>query len=160
MTDTLAVCLQGKSPFQDHMIRERIWLSGEILSLEPEDDIVRYPQPPDHAGALSEKFISKHLGEKVVWAEKHAKRLQAISKQRERNIERAEREMNTAVDRLKSDLATGKQTQQAHAVLEQLMSTWAWALDGENPPPASVAARFDIPGVGALKIPFLARSRL
>lgn len=150
------------------MIRERVLLSGEILSLEPEEDLVRYLQHPDRVGVISEEFVSKYMGGKALWTERYARRIQAISEQRERNIERAEREMNAAVDRLKLDLAaskdgSGRRGAQARGVLEQLMSTWAWALDGENPPPGSIAARCDIPGAGALKdvsAPLYPRSRL
>jgi hypothetical protein len=120
------------------MIRERVSTQGVIRPLELESELPAMQVPPELVGTLSEHAIRRYVTGHARFTKKFARAIRNIEKHRQRNIDRATRDMDQHIAALQHYLDR-EQTGTPDASW-----TLAWALDAdERPPPSSIVARRD-----------------
>jgi len=138
------------------MIRERISTRGVLRPLEPEGELAAMQVPSELIGTLSERAIQRYVTGKERLDKKFAPTIKRIEKQRQRNIDRASRDINQHIAALQHYLdrenesaipgGSGTDPERTRADTVGAPSSWnmAWALDeDERPPPSSIVARRD-----------------
>ncbi|KAL1746689.1 Alpha/Beta hydrolase protein [Schizophyllum fasciatum] len=113
------------------MIRERVATSGVIRPLEPESELPAFQIDPDAVGRITELTVRRFIDGKARYGKKYDRAMKGIERERKRLLERARKQ--TAGP---APAAVPPQT-------DKPSWGWGWALDGERPPPSSVAARRD-----------------
>lgn len=139
------------SPFVDHMIRERVSITGEVRPLEAEDELAACTMPNELIGIVGELTLRRYQEGRTKWDEKYRRTVKRIQKHRARNLERARNETVRNVTQLQMHFFQNADDDQSETlgIKEGLRRTtaswaWAWALDGaERPPPSSIVARRD-----------------
>lgn len=131
------------------MIRERVSTRGVIRPLEPAVTLDAFHVPLEIIGVLSERAVRRYLEGKSVFDKKFAKEIQAIEKQRNRNIDLAKKDISKNLQELQNAKGKGKGREGAKTIRDGLDSStgswsWAWALNAdERPPPSSIVSRRD-----------------
>jgi hypothetical protein len=139
------VISQELPPWKDGMIRERVSTQGVIRPLESEDGLGVFKVPAECIGRLSEHLVNRYLDASAMFEKEFSKTYKAIEKDRHRNLERAKKDIHEHMEQLqeyllrderKAGTSTGKSMEEG---LKELSNSWgwAWALDGEEKPPAS-----------------------
>jgi hypothetical protein len=130
--------------YDNGMIRERVGIDGVVRPLEVEEDLQACCLHPDDVGLIKEGAVKRYMQGKSQWDKKYPSK--RIHNRRKRNVKQA---ASHEAKRL-AKMAIGKESAQtdsnnpASAVDENdaVMGTWA-KVDGERPPPSSIAARRD-----------------
>lgn len=141
--------LQGVLTWKGGMIRERVSTQGIIRPLEPIEKLDALHVPPAIIGVLSERTVRRYLEGEALFAQKYAKELLTIEKQRNRNIDLAKKDItkNLAhIQEMQNGRAQGKQKETPLACGDGLASptgAWGWAWADERPPPSSIVSRRD-----------------
>ncbi|KAH9485586.1 AB hydrolase superfamily protein C4A8.06c [Psilocybe cubensis] len=132
------------------MIRERISTAGISRPLEPETELDAIQMPPERIGIFGEKTTTRFFKERALFEKKFAKVYKAVEKQRRRNLERAKTDTIKKLGILKQSIrrdgaaaVNGNKKVLRENVLASPGWGWAWALDGEYPPPSSIVSRRD-----------------
>ncbi|KIJ65967.1 hypothetical protein HYDPIDRAFT_181064 [Hydnomerulius pinastri MD-312] len=140
---------EGLPPWKEGMIRERVSTRGVIRPLEPAEQLDAFHVPQDIIGVLSERAVRRYLEGKSHFDKKYAKEMQAIEKQRNRNIDLAKKDISknfVQLQGLQNGKGKGKGRETTKAIkdgLESSTGNWSWAWADERPPPSSIVSRRD-----------------
>lgn len=149
------------------MLRERVATNGQIRPLEDESKLTALNWPTEMTCVITEPCARRYLEGQAIWDQKYAKAAKKVAAQREKQIQRAQKETEKLVVEMEARLKKGSQFAGAapgnsddapasgveatdnatgHALLNAPSFSWAWALEGENPPPSSLVSRRDTSG--------------
>jgi hypothetical protein len=118
------------------MVRERVSTQGVIRPLEPESELDAMTVPPHIIGEFSELALKRYINAKSMFDVKFASTIKAINKRRESHLNK----VNAAEEKKKSNQIKAPENGAANAD----NWIWAWALDGqEHPPASSIVSRRD-----------------
>ncbi|KAL1678968.1 hypothetical protein EV122DRAFT_210830 [Schizophyllum commune] len=112
------------------MIRERVSTAGIVRPLEPESELPAFQVDPDAVGRITELTVRRFIDGKARYGKKYERALKGIERERKRLLERARKQ-------------TASPAPTSTPQPDKPSWGWGWALDGERPPPSSVAARRD-----------------
>lgn len=137
------------------MIRERVGIDGVIRSMELEKDIQACCMHSNDIGLFKEGPVKRYLQGKAKWDKKYSEK--KIKDRRTKNVKRAAKEeskrQQSRAKRLAKRAASKASGQNSQSIVteeeeatasveEEEQGTWAH-IDGERPPPSSIAARRD-----------------
>ncbi|KAG8901770.1 hypothetical protein FRB99_005108 [Tulasnella sp. 403] len=97
-------CDDGRTPFQDHMIRERIATNGIIRPLEPASTIPACNMPLEDIGVLNENSVRRYIEGQRIWERKFAKVARSIEERRMKNLKLAKKEGTKMLHKLRTQL--------------------------------------------------------
>ncbi|KAG8932784.1 hypothetical protein FRC02_000553 [Tulasnella sp. 418] len=100
----------GMSPFENHMIRERVSTRGEIRPLEEESKLIACTLPLEEIGVLNERSVKRYLEGQERWDKKFHSVTKSIKRSREKNWHQAQKEGSVFLKRLQTRIQTGSQT--------------------------------------------------
>lgn len=161
--------LQGvESPFPDHIIRERVSTNGVLRPLEPEESLPGCTLPTSKLGVISETGARRYLEGQALWDKKFKDVSKKVARDRERHMKQTMKHVGNVLDRIQAKLDNVRRKDeivsedkssgprgalnaepddsQIRLILNSPLWTWNWALEGEDPPPSSIAARGDTVG--------------
>ncbi|KAJ7935116.1 hypothetical protein B0H13DRAFT_1949785 [Mycena leptocephala] len=145
------------------MVRERVSTRGVLRPLEAEADLVAFSVAPENVGVFSELAARRFLDGTQRWDRKFAGASKTVEKHRQRNLERAKKDIVRNMNMLhnfigreadakakrEDDMSEDKTQTTVMGIKDGLLASsgswsWAWALDAnENPPPSSIVSRRD-----------------
>ncbi|KAJ7772099.1 hypothetical protein DFH07DRAFT_803704 [Mycena maculata] len=143
------------------MVRERVSTRGVLRPLESEAELGAFSVAPENIGVVSELVVRRFLDGTQRFDRKFAGAIKSVEKHRQRNLERARKDVAKNMSVLqnfigrevdtttKSGTAGDHTDQTVIGVKDGLLASsgswsWAWALDAnENPPPSSIVSRRD-----------------
>lgn len=139
------------------MLRERVATNGQIRPLEDESELTALNWPTEMTCVITEPCARRYLEGQAIWDQKYAKTAKKVAVQREKQIRQAQKETERLVAEMEARLKKNPQSASVdgpgatddtmgHALLNAPSFSWAWALEGENPPPSSLVARRDTAG--------------
>ncbi|KAJ7594874.1 Alpha/Beta hydrolase protein [Mycena floridula] len=123
------------------MIRERVSIHGVVRPLEPESELDAMQVPHEMIGSLSELVIRRYLDARSKFDIKFASTIKSIEKHRRNALEREKKEALKNLATRNPDNPEDSVEKVRDSLIPS--SGWAWALDGERPPPSSIASRRD-----------------
>ncbi|WWC89008.1 uncharacterized protein L201_003925 [Kwoniella dendrophila CBS 6074] len=148
---------KGIDPFTNHMIRERVSITGELRPLEPKEDLQAMQMPLDEVGYIKEGPAMRYINGQALWDKKYHRAAKHVKKRREKNLKIAQKEghkigmewlrkaretRDTQKDKLESNgQENGKDDEKN--IDKTLSTSWNWALNGEAPPPSAIISRRD-----------------
>jgi hypothetical protein len=148
------------------MIRERVSTNGVLKTLEPESALAGCTLPIEKLGLVTETGAKRYLEGQALWDKKYKDAAQKVIRDRERHLKLAKNHARKVMDRIqhKLDAVRAKEAEgvvggtkdagegpqvppdggdDIRIMLNSPLWTWSWALQGEDPPPSSIAARGD-----------------
>lgn len=143
------------------MIRERVSTNGQIRPLEEEADLTALNWPEEMTCVITEPAARRYLEGQAIWDQKYAKAARKVAAQREKHVKEAQKDTARLVAEMEAKLkktgtngnaptngASSAPSEDAagHTLLNAPAFSWAWALEGENPPPSSLVSRRDTAG--------------
>ncbi|KAF8318192.1 alpha/beta-hydrolase [Clavulina sp. PMI_390] len=156
-----------EATFVNHMIRERVGTDGLLRPLESEDSLPGCTLPIEKLGVISETGAKRYLDGQALWNHKYASAAKKVVHDREKNVKQSLKYAGKVLDRLQTQLDTSAisrhrlgspkgggatiqdipvppgDKQDLRVMLNSPLWTWSWALEDEQPPPSSIAARGD-----------------
>ncbi|KAJ7287089.1 Alpha/Beta hydrolase protein [Mycena rebaudengoi] len=134
------VVYDGEWAQEGGMIRERVSTRGVLRPLEPEAELDALTVPPDVIGVVSELAVRRFIEGSQLFDRKFAGTTKTVEKHRQRNLDRAQKDLNFL-----GREGEGKSGSDKDGLLASTGSwSWAWALDtNETPPPSSIVSRRD-----------------
>ncbi|KAG9001387.1 hypothetical protein FRB94_004799 [Tulasnella sp. JGI-2019a] len=97
-------CDEESTPFNDHMIRERISTRGVIRPLEPASEISACITPLEEVAVLNERSVRRYIDGQTAWGKKFSGVTKSIEKSREKNLRLARKEGVKTLDYLRIQL--------------------------------------------------------
>jgi hypothetical protein len=142
--------------YHNGMIRERVGIDGVVRPMEREEDLQACCLHPDDVGLIKEGAVKRYMQGKSQWDKKYPSK--RIHNRRKRNVKQAASHEARRI----AKMAIRKESSQPAADSPDsdvennaaVMGTWA-KVDGERPPPSSIAARRDT--VDALQLASMLR---
>ncbi|KAF8317651.1 alpha/beta-hydrolase [Clavulina sp. PMI_390] len=147
----------GGLPFENHMLRERVATNGQVREMEPEADIRALHWPQELTCVITEPAARRYLEGQAIWDKKYASAARKVAERREKQVKLARKETAKLVMQMEERLVSAAKkavggdgesggnmdSTASHTLLNEPSFSWAWALEGENPPPSSLVARRD-----------------
>lgn len=113
--------------------------------MERESEIRACNWPPELIGVITAGAARRYLEGQKKWDRKYARAAAQVARQRDKNIQRSQKETAQQIGKLQEKLGSDDAAE-ARTLLNAPGFSLAWALDGENPPPSSLVSRRDTAG--------------
>ncbi|BEJ16390.1 hypothetical protein CspHIS471_0509950 [Cutaneotrichosporon sp. HIS471] len=89
----------GRKPFTDHMIRERVDVVGACRPLEPEDKLGAMTMPREEIGMIKTGALMRYLEGQAKWNQKFGRTFKRVERHRARNLKRAQKDVPKIIER-------------------------------------------------------------
>lgn len=151
------------------MIRERVSTNGVLRTLEPESALAACTLPIEKLGLVTETGAKRYLEGQALYDKKYKGVAQKVIRDREHHLKLSRSHTRKVIDRIQRKLNTVRAKEGAvvggtkdagdgpqvlpdrgddiRVMLNSPLWTWSWVLQGEDPPPSSIAARGDTVGL-------------